>query len=484
MGVAAVETAQGARPRRAAATYGSLVAVLAVLAALVIGSRPLADNSFLTHLATGRLILDEGRVPTSDPYSYTAAGEPWVVQSWLASVAYATAERAGGALGLRLLYAGLSGLLGLALWKLTAAAEGVIVRLGLLVLALAVGAQLWDERPFMFGLVLLSLYLLACERAVPGPVLAAAAWVWANTHGSFPLGLVAVSALAIGARVDGEPALRELKTLRWTAGGTVLAVVGPLGLRVLAFPLDLLGRQDVLKHVVEWQAPTFQEPGDRAFLVLLLVAVASLVRQPRWRQALPVLVFSAAGLLAQRNLVVASLVLVVCASKGLGGLGSIRTTTALRGASLLSVPLVVALGTTVLVTRFAGEDYAIAERYPVTSLAYLEAAGVDLSEARLVTTDVVGNLLTGMYPDERVVWFDDRYDMYPEEIPAAYLTLLRGAPGWREALARLRADYVIWDRGQPLAQLLLEDRDWQAQLIEDRWVLFCGTGSAASSSTC
>ena len=39
-----------------------------VLAGALIGARPLRDNSFFTHLATGRLILAEG-MPTADPYS-------------------------------------------------------------------------------------------------------------------------------------------------------------------------------------------------------------------------------------------------------------------------------------------------------------------------------------------------------------------------------------------------------------------------------
>ena len=38
-----------------------------------VGLIRLHDNSFLTHVATGRLILAHG-VPTTDPYSFTAFG--------------------------------------------------------------------------------------------------------------------------------------------------------------------------------------------------------------------------------------------------------------------------------------------------------------------------------------------------------------------------------------------------------------------------
>ncbi len=73
---------------------------------LHIGLDRLSDNSFLTHLATGRLILDHG-VPRTDPYSFTANGQPWVVQSWLASVIYAWIESWFGANGIRVLMAAL-----------------------------------------------------------------------------------------------------------------------------------------------------------------------------------------------------------------------------------------------------------------------------------------------------------------------------------------------------------------------------------------
>ena len=39
-------------------------------------------------LASGRYILEQGEVPTSDPFSYTFAGEPFFNQNWLSHVAF------------------------------------------------------------------------------------------------------------------------------------------------------------------------------------------------------------------------------------------------------------------------------------------------------------------------------------------------------------------------------------------------------------
>ena len=106
-----------------------LVFMLLLFVAVRIGLSPLQDNSFLTHLATGRLIFDTGSVPTVDPYSWTAHGEPWTVQSWGASVIYAAVEELAGFNGLRLLTAFLVGVLLTLLWKLTDAAGGLVGRL-------------------------------------------------------------------------------------------------------------------------------------------------------------------------------------------------------------------------------------------------------------------------------------------------------------------------------------------------------------------
>ena len=75
-----------------------------------IGLRPLDDNSFFTHLATGRLIFHSG-IPHADPYLFTAHEPPWVVQSWLASVVYWTIVRTWAFAGLLTLTAALTAVL-------------------------------------------------------------------------------------------------------------------------------------------------------------------------------------------------------------------------------------------------------------------------------------------------------------------------------------------------------------------------------------
>ena len=161
---------------------------------LSLGLQPLGDNSFLTHLATGRLIVEDG-IPRTDPYSWTAPGTEWVVQSWLASWIYGLVDDWWGSDGLRLLVGLLMGALAAMVWALTRPARSLIARIGVAALVVGVGVGAWSERPLLFGLVCLAVVLLAPAGYLLFPVsLALAALLCAVV--AFPMGIPFPSALA------------------------------------------------------------------------------------------------------------------------------------------------------------------------------------------------------------------------------------------------------------------------------------------------
>src|SRR3546814_2004780 len=123
-------------------------------------------------------------------------------------------------------------------------------------------------------------------------------------------------------------------------------------------------------------------------------------------------------------------------------------------------------------------------RYPIASLARLEQEDVDLAEVRLVTPDVVGNLLTALHPEERVVYLDDRFDMYPTALVEGYLELFGGRPGWRAQLEKVGADVVVWRADAPLTQLLIADEAWRTVALDERWATFCRRGSELDALGC
>ena len=436
---------------------------------LGLGVRALDDNSFLTHLATGRLILGGG-IPQRDPYSLSAAGEPWVVQSWLASTLYGTVDRWWGGAGLLVMTGLLTAALALAVWALTAPAVSLLPRIAVAAVVVGVGAGVWSERPLLIGLLLFATTLLVTERKVDPRWLVPVMWVWANSHGSFPFGLVALAGLAGGRRLAGERPDRELRALAWATGGVLLAAVNPLGPRLLVFPLELLGRSGFLRHVAEWQPPGFHLLAERLFLVEVVVAVLALARRRSWRQALPMVVFVPAALLASRNIGVASLALVPGLAAGLTGLGTLD-------GSRRSRPVTVAFGAVaacaarVVASAAVSDDAFDFDRYPTRQLAWLQAEGHLGDEGRIVTTDRVGNYLEAVLGTEADVYFDDRYDMYPSGVLDDYLTLHDGGSGWESVLDDYGATAVLWPRTEPLGELLTASPAWHVVLADERWVV-------------
>jgi hypothetical protein len=427
------------------------------LAAGLLGFRSLSDNSFFTHLETGRRILESG-VPRADPYSFTAPGEPWVVQSWLASVVLALADRAAGGLGIRILAAVLIAVITGLTWRLTKPARALIPRVAVTGLVVVVSANFWSPRPLLIGLACFAaLLVLFQEQRDPRwtiPIM----WIWVNSHGSFPLGLVAIATYVVGARLDGKDVKQGLRFLAWTTGGILLGMVGPIGPQLLLFPVQLLGRMEILSRVLEWQSPSFSQGFVRVFLVQVVVAIVLVVRRPRYETVVPLVVFLAAALFGLRNLPVTALVLVPGMAWGLRDLGSVRGTERGRGVVLAGGAVAVVL--LLVAGSFASQPSYDLSSYPVDALAWLDQNDLGPSTVRLATQDTVGNVIELVEGPDAKVFLDDRYDMYPLDLLRDYLVLHAGSPGWEKVLRDRGIDCVLWDRSEPLPQLLAESPGW------------------------
>lgn len=183
------------RPAAAAVAAGLLVYALSA------GVLPLHNNDVWIHLTTGGLVLDEGAVPRTDRYSFTAEGNRYVAHEWLAAALYAAAERAAGIPGVLAAAKALPALLTAALLLLAVAAVRAPAGLALPlpVLALTVFRRRVVARPELLGLPLFlaTLWLLWRDReASRAGRRTRAVWalvpielLWANLHGSFVIGI-------------------------------------------------------------------------------------------------------------------------------------------------------------------------------------------------------------------------------------------------------------------------------------------------------
>ncbi len=477
----AVEREAAAYRREVRFSLSHSLGLLVTLMAFVVGSRAITDNSLLTHLATGDLILDRRWVPTTDPYSWTASDGDWTVQSWLASVLYASLDRLFGTSGVRAVHGLVAGAIGLSVWQLVRPARQVVPRLALALIPIFLGAGLWSPRPLMFGLLAMTLVLQVLQLHRPIWWLLPIMWLWVNSHGSFPLGVALVCAVAFGAWLDGRDTTRERSVVLWCIGGTLLGAVNPLGPSLLLFPLRLLGRREALEKVVEWQAPSFDSAAQWSFLLVIpLIAVAA-KRGAQWRSLVPAICFAAGGFLAVRNLAVATIVVVALLAPAFGDFyGTDNGSSVSLISRVLGRGAVASFGLILAIVLIRpGLDLSL---YPTDEVDYLEerglvsTVGVSAGGVGLIHREAVGNYLTYRYGSDASVFIDDRFDFYPLDVTRDHLTLLDGGD-FAEVLDRREADVVLWSADETLSRWLDETDDWEIAVKNDDWIVACRTAS-------
>jgi hypothetical protein len=261
-----------------AALWAFLAIALPILASLL-ASLSAVDLAY--HLRAGGELLDTGRIATTDTWTFTAQGEPWLNQQWGAQAILALVYRAAGWTGLVVLRAALAGLF-TGLVYLAGRRQGLDERRAawLALAAFTLSAVAMALRPQLFGMVLFAVtLLLVVERRrhprllwlVPVVVLA-----WANLHGSFFLGPGILAAAFLQDLHDRSSAARS--TLVVAIVSAVAACVTPFGPAVWAYAAGLSTNPTVTERITEWQPTSLRTPAGIAFFGSALVLAAALVR--------------------------------------------------------------------------------------------------------------------------------------------------------------------------------------------------------------
>ena len=123
------------------------------------------DPDLWWHIKVGQNILATHHWPTTDPFSFTVAGDPWIAYEWLGDVLLGTVAGLGGLVGLEILLFALASAVMLALYAYTTLRSGNskagFVTSGVLC-SLAFAS--FSLRPQMLGYLFLVLTLIALER--------------------------------------------------------------------------------------------------------------------------------------------------------------------------------------------------------------------------------------------------------------------------------------------------------------------------------
>lgn len=421
-------------PRRYSLAH---LALLIPLVALVIDAwAPIRDNSFLWHIRAGSLQREAGEVLTSDPFSFTMLGEPWLTQSWLAELLYAWGEDVSdlGFVPPMMLLTSLVAFLGLGLIAYRFSRSVPTTAL-ILLLSTALLLSFLVPRPVIFSFALFALVILGWSDARVRWTLPFLFWIWASVHGSFVLGLAYVGLSLI---MDRE--WRWLPTA-FVSGLATLLTAHALG--VVQILLDFSAARETLELLTEWRKPELLSIVFIPFLIgigLIIVGSARRVISPRhlWL----IVPFVAVGLSATRALPpawIALVPLIALSLKGSEGASVGRFSTFASVVFLLAV-----IGVSLAVRGDADLDQ---ERFPIEAAAVIE-------NVNTFHDDRVGGYLIWAVGPEQLVYLDDRAELYGERM-AEFVGVRRGDIDWQPVFERdgieqalLRtSDHLVEDLG-------------------------------------
>ena len=425
-----------------------------------------------THMNTGIDIVQSGSIPRHDPYSFTAHGHAWVVQSWLPSWTYGWAHKLGGfqlvVIEQAVLMAILAGLIA------NLARAGSVPRTFVAALiAVCAGTVYWVPRPLLFGLIAMALTITIVERRRSRWWLVPLVWVWVSSHGSFPLALAWFGLRGVGEAFDrhGWPKV-SWHYLGGMVAGLVVAIANPLGVRLLTFPLTVEQKRQIFQRIIEWNSPNFQYPVNLFTLLFLTVALVLLLhRGMPWSDALPVMVFIALGLIAQRNLPLAAIVLAPAIGRALRApeRDDLRRRWQVPDAVKIGVVVGIVVQLTVFVSGVYRNGSLDLNNYPVAAVDFLERSGLRGPTHRVAQQDIIGNYFEARFDRQARVFMDDRYDMYPKSVADDYGHLLIADREALSVLDRRRVDVVLWRINLPLVATLEASNHWKKVFLEGNW---------------
>ena len=452
------------------ALWWFLAIALPVLAALI---AKLSTVDLAYQLRAGGEILASGRIPTTDTWTFTMQGQPWVDQQWGAQVILWIVESIGGWIGLAVFRAALVGAI-FGMTALIAARRGLDARTAAIVslLAFVVAAPALALRPQLFGMLcfIAVLLLLIDRRDHPQrlwlvPVIVA---VWANLHGSFFLGPLVLGLAWLEDVHDRRADAR--RTLIAAGLSAVAACLTPTGPLVWVYAAGLSSNPSVTARITEWQPTSLRDVPGLLFFASAL-AIALLIGRSGRRIPWPTLawlgVFFVIGAYAQRGVAWWPIAAVAATAGTL--IPAIRsrarteTLTMRRLNALMAGVLVLACVVALPSGRSPLPGALVSTELASPAPPGLTASVRDLARPgdRLLNPQAWGSWFEYALPGVQVA-VDSRIEMISPRVWETYEGILAGQDGWQRELEAWGVTHIMVEADQAAFRDRLRAAGWRA----------------------
>ena len=475
---------------RRAFSFLTMLAFLLVTLEFIMTRGSVLDPDIWWHMRNAEYLFQHHQLPRADMYSFTVAGHPWINHEWLAEIPYYLAWRAGGLSGINAMMFATISLIFLGLLYLsyieTRHFKAAMVACSFLTFIASVS---FGPRTILFGYLYLVLLLIILQRfrqkgSAPLWLIPPLFCLWANTHGSWSLGLIVFSIITAAGFVQGS--WGRVDAERWTPSqmgklvvtglASIAALfVNPFGSRLVLYPLDMAFRQKLnISHVAEWVSVDFHDLRGKLVLALVLsLLVSALVRRTRWRLGEIALVLFAlySGLTYIRFLFLLAIVIAPVVTKILDFVPQYRPEADTPIINALVICLMV--GSIIYYWPRSPElQKSISERYPAEALVYLKAHPPN---GNVLNFYLWGGYL-GWKDRELEVFVDSRVDIFEYAgVLKDYLDLL-GLEQSKAILDKYKIRYVLMPQPggyseSAMTYVLEHDPEWKA-IYSDKLSVF------------
>jgi len=469
-------------------SIGNIIFV-AILLVLVLGTAEglLGDGDTGYHIKTGEVILDTGRVPRTDIYSFITPPLKWTAHEWLSEVFMAGVFRAAGLTGVVVFFALL---LAATHWLLYVAlrqkSDDILLCTVVTLLATVTASSHWLARPHVFSMPLTLLWYHLLDRfqyndKATLKYLPMLMLLWVNLHGGFMLGIVLLLIYLVGNfaySVTASPAKAlgyraKVKALGLTTFLTIAAcLINPVGIDIFWFPLRVTSDRFIMDWVIEFMSPNFHQalPFKYMFMAMIAALALSPARLNLIEGALLTLV-SYMALYSVRHVAVfaivgAPILLRLCSGlitqlpKRLSEFYQARRNIFVDLDAQLVGKLWPVLGVSLVIGLAALGALRVKfsdKTFPVAAVEFLKREKLG---GNMFNNDEFGDyVIFSVWPQYKV-FADGRSDMYGAKHGGPYLKVAGLQPGWKEVLQRYDIAWIFFQTKTALSAALVEEPEW------------------------
>jgi hypothetical protein len=457
----------------------------------------MGDGDTGWHIRAGQWMIENGRLPERDLFSFTMPDRHWMAWEWGWDVLFASLYNLGGMPAVVLASLIVLCLTFALLYRLVLSRSGnPLVSIGLTLLAAAGSTVHWLARPHIFTLLGTVVYLAVLERARTKELvklhiaaLILLMVIWTNLHGGFAVGIVIAGAYAVGCR--------SWKFAALTAGCFAATFVNPFGWQLHRHIWEYLRDPRLTNQIAEFQAPNMQLSGAGFFETMLIAGIVTAgwcVMRRRWTDALLIAGWAHLSLLVVRNIPIFMIVAAPIVGAGIADWMARRPFSKLAAwlkdagneamemerpwrlhavSAAALVLLVLAMFAPQPAQAFRAEYDS--KKYPARAIEQLTW----LSDARVFTDDEWGDyLIYRLYPGTKV-FIDGRSDFYGAKFAEEYTRISGVQHDWERLLLQHQVNAVLLPVSAPLAGALKESNRWKVYYDDGRAIAFRPAANAA-----